>query len=81
MTVVQNRTTVETSQAATLRALEGREVTLSLRPSGTPELRGRLRGLLESADGLVVYVIDASGRVHTVHHHQVLDVRADGRPE
>jgi hypothetical protein len=58
-----------------LRSLQGHEVTLVLRP-GDVRLEGRIRGLLDSADGLVVYVVDHGGRVHTVHHHQVLEVRA-----
>ena len=63
----------ETGVADSLRSLQGEEVRLNLR-GGPSELRGRIRGLLESADGLVVYVVDEAGRVHTVHHHMVLAV-------
>ena len=67
----------ETGVADSLRSLQGEVVRLNLRGGGPGELRGRIRGLLESADGLVVYVVDETGRVHTVHHHMVLEVEPD----
>lgn len=63
--------------ATDLRSLRGQEVRLTLRPEPA-ELSGQVKGLLESADGLVVYILDAAGKVHTVHSHLITDVIATG---
>ncbi len=58
-----------------LRRLKGRRARLELTPAGGGgELSGRIDNCLESADGLVVYLSDDSGRGHTVHHQHIAQV-------
>ena len=56
-----------------LRRLRGQTVRLVLRDEGVIE--GRIRGLLESDDGLVAYVVDGRNFVHTVHYHLIAEVQ------
>lgn len=58
-----------------LREHQGRHVRLLVHP-GPEELNGQIRGLLDSADGLVVFVLDDGGRLHTVHYHLIAAVSA-----
>ena len=62
-----------------LRENKGRHVTLMVRP-GPEELSGHLRGLLESDDGLVAFLADDSGRLHTVHYHLITAVQSSASP-
>lgn len=57
-----------------LRQHKGRHVRLLVHP-GPEELSGRIRGLLDSDDGLVVFVLDDGGRLHTVHYHLIASVQ------
>lgn len=62
-----------------LRENKGRHVRLLVRP-GPEELTGELRGLLDSDDGLVAFVADDSGRLHTVHYHLITAVQGTPAP-
>jgi hypothetical protein len=58
--------------AAFVRAMKGRRVELALSlAGGGGTLEGRLVSCLESADGLVAYLVDASGRSHTIHYQHI----------
>lgn len=65
--------TVSADIATALRERKGRQVRLLVHP-GAEELSGHLRGLLESADGLVAFVVDGTGRLHTLHYQQIREV-------
>ena len=61
-----------------LRALRGHHVQIVLTGSaGGGELTGRISGLLESADGLVLFLDHGDGRPVALHYHYVADI-ADG---
>ena len=57
-----------------LREHKGRHVRMLVHP-GPEELSGQINGLLDSADGLVVFVLDDRGRMHTVHYHLIASVQ------
>ena len=58
-----------------IRGLKGKNVTFGLLPGapGAPVITGRVVGLIEAADGLVVSVEpkDAPGKRLSVHHHHI----------
>ncbi len=58
-----------------IRGLKGQLVTFRLLPGapGAPVVTGRVLGMIEAADGLVVTVEpqDAPGKRLTVHHHHI----------
>ncbi len=58
-----------------IRRLKGKIVTLQLLPDapGAPVVTGRVLGVIEAADGLVVTVEpnDAPGKRLTVHHQHI----------
>jgi hypothetical protein len=53
-----------------LREHKARHVRLLVEP-GSNELSGHLRGLLERDDGLVAFLVDGAGRLHTIHYHPI----------
>ncbi len=54
------------------RDLKGRRVHITLDASqGAQQIQGLLTGCLESADGLVVYVQEDAGKMHTVHYQHI----------
>jgi hypothetical protein len=58
--------------AASVRELKGRQVQLVLTfAGGGVVLKGRIVSCLESADGLVVYLVDGAGRSHTIHYQHI----------
>jgi hypothetical protein len=67
-----------TVDAAELRRLTGRRVTLQLQPHapGAPAITGRLLGVLEALDGMVVTVEpDSAPETRmTYHHHYITSI-------
>jgi hypothetical protein len=58
--------------AELVRAMKGRLAKLSLSDAGGGgKVEGRIVSCMESADGLVVYVLDAEGRSHTIHYQHI----------
>jgi len=59
-----------------IRGLKGRMVTLQLQPDapGAPSVTGRVLGMIEAADGLVVTVepTGSPGKRLTVHHQHII---------
>jgi hypothetical protein len=59
-----------------IRALKGRIVTFQLNPDapGAPSVTGRILGMIEAADGLVVTVepTGTPGKRLTVHQHHIV---------
>jgi hypothetical protein len=59
-----------------IRGLKGRVVTFELLPDapGAPSVTGRVLGMIEAVDGLVVTVEPngAPGKRLTVHHHHIV---------
>jgi len=59
-----------------IRGLKGRVVTFELLPDapGAPSVTGRVLGMIEAADGLVVTVEPNGnpGKRLTVHHHHIV---------
>jgi len=57
-----------------MRALKGKIVRLTLTSAeGGGELRGLVVSCLESADGLVVYINDETGRTRTLHYQHIAE--------
>jgi hypothetical protein len=58
--------------AASVREMQGRQVQLTLTfAGGGLLLKGRIASCLESADGLVVYLVDEAGTSHTIHYQHI----------
>ncbi len=58
-----------------VRSLKGHSATLRLTDAaGGGSLRGRIVSCLESADGLVAFVVDADGRSHTIHYQHIAEL-------
>jgi hypothetical protein len=59
-----------------IRGLKGQLVTLQLLPDapGAPRVTGRVLGMIEAADGVVLTLepMDAPGKRLTVHHHHIV---------
>jgi hypothetical protein len=59
-----------------IRGLKGRIVTFQLQPDapGAPSVTGRVLGMIEAADGLVVTVepTGSPGKRLTVHHQHIV---------
>ncbi|HEX9096640.1 MAG TPA: hypothetical protein VF990_11130 [Candidatus Dormibacteraeota bacterium] len=59
-----------------IRGLKGRIVTFQLQPDalGAPSVTGRVLGMIEAADGLVLTVepTGAPGKRLTVHHQHIV---------
>jgi len=55
-----------------VRSLKGRSAKLRLSGAGGGgELEGKIVSCMESADGLVAYVLDSDGRSHTIHYQHI----------
>jgi hypothetical protein len=58
-----------------VRSLQGRSAALTLTDAGGGgSVRGKIVKCLESADGLVAYVLDADGRTHTIHYQHIAEL-------
>ena len=58
-----------------------RRVQLSLTfAGGGLVLKGRIVSCLESADGLVVYLVDEAGKSHTIHYQHIDKLLPLGSP-
>ncbi len=52
--------------------MKGRSARLRLSDAGGGgELEGKIVSCMESADGLVAYVLDSDGRSHTIHYQHI----------
>jgi hypothetical protein len=61
--------------AQLVRSLRGRLAAFTLTDAGGGgSLRGRIVSCLESADGLVAYVVDADGQTHTIHYQHIAEL-------
>ena len=59
-----------------VRSLKGRSAKLKLTDAaGGGSLWGTIVSCLESADGLVAYVIDPDGRTHTIHYQHIAELK------
>ena len=55
-----------------VRSLVGRPAKVGLTDAGGGgSLRGTIASCLESADGLVAYLVDDDGRTHTIHYQHI----------
>ena len=58
--------------AASVREMNGHQVQVSLTfAGGGLVLKGRIVSCLESADGLVVYLVDEAGKSNTIHYQHI----------
>jgi hypothetical protein len=63
--------------AELVRSLKGHSAKLQLSAAGGGgELQGRIVSCLESADGLVVYLLDPDGRSHTIHYQHIASLES-----
>jgi hypothetical protein len=60
-----------------VRSLQGRSVVLTLTDAaGGGSLRGTIVSCLESADGLVAFLLDANGRTDTIHYQHIAELES-----
>ena len=66
-----------------VRSTKGRLAKLKLTDAaGGGSLRGTIVSCLESADGLVAYLVDHDGRTHTIHYQHIATLEPlEFRPE
>ena len=58
-----------------VRSLQSRSVALTLTDAaGGGSLRGRIVSCLESADGLVVFLVDTDGNTETIHYQHIAEL-------
>jgi len=58
-----------------VRSLKGRPAVVRLTSAGGGgSVRGTISQCLESADGLVVFVVDEGGRSHTIHYQHIAEL-------
>jgi hypothetical protein len=61
--------------AELVRSLKGRSALLTLTDAaGGGSLRGEIVSCLESADGLVAFVVDPDGHSHTIHYQHIAEL-------
>ena len=66
-----------------VRSLQSRSVALTLTDAaGGGSLRGRIVSCLESADGLVAFLVDTDGHTETIHYQHIAELEPmEFRPE
>jgi hypothetical protein len=58
-----------------VRSFQGRSVALTLTDAASGgSLRGRIVSCLESADGLVVFLVDTDGNTETIHYQHIAEL-------
>jgi hypothetical protein len=58
-----------------VRSMKGRSAKLSLSDAaGGGQLEGKIVSCMESADGLVAYLLDSDGRSHTIHYQHIAEL-------